>query len=94
VDAERIASRPIANGSDERTEDDDEQCFEDHVPGGNSINDNQVSREGKSTHQPKAAGSFSSDEYSDTVKVKLLSAIPLKNPAMHIQAIIEGISVC
>lgn len=44
--------------------------------------------------QPNAAGSFSSDEYSLTVKVKLLSAMPRKNPAMQSQAIIEDISVC
>lgn len=44
--------------------------------------------------QPKAAGSFSSDEYSDTVKVKLLRAIPRKNPAIQSHAIIDVSSVC
>lgn len=43
---------------------------------------------------PNAAGSFSSDEYSLTVRVKLLKAIPRKNPAIQSQAIIEEISVC
>lgn len=43
---------------------------------------------------PKAAGSFSSDEYSLTVKVKLLNAMPRKNPAMQSHAIIEVSSVC
>lgn len=43
---------------------------------------------------PKAAGSFSSDEYSLTVSVKLLKAIPRKKPAMQSQAIIEDNSVC
>lgn len=42
---------------------------------------------------PKAAGSFSSDEYSDTVSVKLLRAMPRKKPAMHSQAIIDVRSV-
>lgn len=44
--------------------------------------------------QPNAAGSFSSDEYSLTVKVKLLNAMPRKNPAIQSQAIIEDNSVC
>lgn len=44
--------------------------------------------------QPNAAGSFSSDEYSLTVNVKLLSAIPRKNPAMQSQTIMLVTSVC
>ena len=44
--------------------------------------------------QPNAAGSFSSDEYSLTVNVKLLNAMPRKNPAIQSQAIIEDNSVC
>lgn len=44
--------------------------------------------------QPKAAGSFSRLEYSETVKVKLLSAMPRKNPAIQSHAIIEVSSVC
>lgn len=44
--------------------------------------------------QPKAAGSFSNDEYSLTVKVKLLNAMPRKNPAIQSQAIIDVSSVC
>lgn len=43
---------------------------------------------------PNAAGNFSNEEYSLTVSVKLLSAIPRKNPAMQSQAIIEDNSVC
>ena len=43
---------------------------------------------------PKAAGSFSSEEYSLTVKVKLLRAIPRKNPAIQSHAIIDVRSVC
>lgn len=34
--------------------------------------------------QPKADGNFSSEQYSETVRVKLLSADPLKNP--HIES--------
>lgn len=44
--------------------------------------------------QPNAAGSFSSDEYSLTVSVKLLRAIPRKNPAIQSQIIIDENSVC
>lgn len=44
--------------------------------------------------QPNAAGSFSSDEYSLTVSVKLLSAIPRKNPAMQSHTIMLVTSVC
>lgn len=43
---------------------------------------------------PKAAGNFSNEEYSLTVRVKLLSAIPRKNPATQSQTIIEVNSVC
>jgi len=43
---------------------------------------------------PNAAGNFSSDEYSLTVRVKLLSAIPRKKPAMHSQTIMFVNSVC
>lgn len=43
---------------------------------------------------PNAAGSFSNDEYSLTVNVKLLNAIPRKKPAMQSQAIIDENSVC
>jgi hypothetical protein len=43
---------------------------------------------------PKAAGSFSNDEYSLTVRVKLLSAMPRKNPATQSQIIIDENSVC
>ena len=43
---------------------------------------------------PNAAGNFSSDEYSLTVRVKLLSAIPRKKPAMHSQTIMFENSVC
>lgn len=43
---------------------------------------------------PNAAGNFSSDEYSLTVRVKLLSAIPRKKPAMQSQTIIFVNLVC
>lgn len=44
--------------------------------------------------QPKAAGSFSKDEYSLTVRVKLLNAMPRKNPATQSHIIIDENSVC
>lgn len=43
---------------------------------------------------PKAAGNFSNDEYSLTVSVKLLNAIPLKKPAIQSHTIIDENSVC
>lgn len=43
---------------------------------------------------PNAAGSFSKDEYSLTVRVKLLSAIPRKKPATQSHIIIDENSVC
>lgn len=43
---------------------------------------------------PNAAGSFSKDEYSLTVRVKLLSAMPRKKPATQSHIIIDENSVC
>lgn len=44
--------------------------------------------------QPNAAGSFSKEEYSDTVNVKLLNAIPLKNPQIDSHTIKDVHPVC
>lgn len=44
--------------------------------------------------QPNAAGNVSSEQYSDTVSVKLLSAMPRKNPQMNSQSITWLYSVC
>lgn len=44
--------------------------------------------------RPKAAGSFSKDEYSDIVIVKLINAAPLKKPQITNQIIIMVQSVC
>lgn len=43
---------------------------------------------------PNAAGNFSSDEYSLTVKVKLLNATPRKKPQIHSHTINADQSVC
>lgn len=43
---------------------------------------------------PNAAGNFSNDEYSLTVSVKLLSAMPRKKPAMQSHTIMDENSVC
>lgn len=43
---------------------------------------------------PKAAGSFSRDEYSDMVMVKFIRAAPLTNPHITSQIIIMVQSVC
>lgn len=44
--------------------------------------------------QPKAAGSCSSEQYSETVSVKLLSAMPRKKPQMNSHIITCPYSVC
>jgi len=44
--------------------------------------------------QPKAEGSFSSEQYSDTVRVKLLRADPRKKPQIESQTINWVQSVC
>jgi hypothetical protein len=44
--------------------------------------------------KPNADGNFSNDEYSLTVNVKLLNAIPRKKPATQSHAIIDENSVC
>lgn len=43
---------------------------------------------------PKAAGSFSNEQCSDIVSVKLLKAAPLKNPDTDNQAMIGIQAVC
>lgn len=44
--------------------------------------------------QPKAAGNFSSEQYSDTVNVKLLSAEPRKKPHIDSQTMSSVQPVC
>lgn len=44
--------------------------------------------------QPNAAGNCSSEQYSDTVNVKLLSAMPRKKPQMNSHIIKLLYSVC
>lgn len=44
--------------------------------------------------QPKAEGNFSSEQYSETVSVKLLSADPLKKPHIDSHTISCVQSVC
>lgn len=44
--------------------------------------------------QPNAAGSFSSEQYSDTVSVKLASAEPRKKPLIDSQTMMPVHSVC
>lgn len=44
--------------------------------------------------QPKAAGNCSSEQYSDTVNVKLLNAMPRKKPQINSQIMSLLYSVC